>query len=90
MQRPNRHGRVRILQACTVDTRLLTARTYFSAGCSRSRSCSCATSSNREGLSGSEPISLKNSIGCVLGIRVHYTRGADEEWSNERDRRGFE
>ncbi len=40
----------------------LTDKTYFSAGCRRSLSCSCATSSNKDGLSGSLPTSLKNSI----------------------------
>jgi len=43
----------------------LTARTYFSAGCSKSRSCSCAMSSKREGLR-EDPTSLKNSIECQV------------------------
>lgn len=39
-----------------------TDNTYLRAGCNRSRSCSWATSSKREGFSGSPPTSLKNSM----------------------------
>jgi hypothetical protein len=52
----------------------LTAKTYFKAGCSRSRSCSWAMSSNREGLSESGPVAPKNSIvksdGTVFSYKI--------------------
>ena len=60
----------------------LTESTYFSAGCSRSLSCSCATSSKSDGFKESPPTSLKNSISCYVdrgGLRTRRSWWSEGE-----------